>query len=663
MALRRLNKIAAAVAATMAMGAAQADSISFSRLYTLGDSLTDGGAYSGAVIAGGAPPNLLYRWTNNALDGSSRVYSEVLANRLGVSLPVRFITITGPNDPNNGTNGANYAQGGSRVALQPGIRPDPASPVFPFFTTLPVTQQVDQLLTDRPVLSNKDLVLIWAGANDGFVQFVEATKLVAPITTSAALANMGIAAGQLAAQVDRIKAVGGKNVVIFLVPDLAQTPFGALITGANPLGGVLLSSLSGAFNQTLQSVASQGNAFIFDSNKVLSAVIADPTRFGFNASTLAPGSTACGINPAWAPGDSPGDFYNSSLSCINSNPNNFLFADGVHPSAKAHGIFGEILMGSLRAISQASNLATGPMIAARQHSMELENRLQLNAMSNADGKARPVGKVHVYGGAEAGGFKDSAGQIDPSVDMKTQRYRIGIDQQFTTSMMGGVLLSYGNGKTDFGGGTGQIKTDEVTATAYVSKALSPNTYINASIGMGTIDHDFQRNIALDTTTLNMLSKPKGRYESYRVGGGGVYNLGGWKLGPNASLAHEKVTIERFDEAAGPASMSFGEMDYTVQRFSLGLNIDQTASVGQWRGFGRLMHDWDLKSGDLQVRVGHAAGTLASFDIERPKTMWQATVGIMRPASDGSTLSLSVGMGGRDGGGDTRIIGVNYRIEL
>lgn len=247
--------------------------------------------------------------------------------------------------------------------------------------------------------------------------------------------------------------------------------------------------------------------------------------------------------------------------------------------------------------------------------------------------------------------------------MKTQRYRIGIDQQFTTSMMGGVLLSYGNGKTDFGDGTGQIKTDEVTATAYVSKALSPNTYINASIGMGTIDHDFQRNIALDTTTLNILSKPKGRYESYRVGGGGVYNLGGWKLGPNASLAHEKVTIERFDEAAGPASMSFGEMDYTVQRFSLGLNIDQTASVGQWRGFGRLMHDWDLKSGDLQVRVGHAAGTLASFDIERPKTLWQATVGIMRPASDGSTLSLSVGMGGRDGGGDTRIIGVNYRIEL
>ena len=653
MALRRLNKIAAAVAATMVMGAAQADSISFSRLYTLGDSLTDGGAYSGAVIFGGAPAGL-YRFTNNALDGSSRVYAEVLANRLGLPLPVRFVTVTGPNDPNQGANGANYAQGGSRVALQPGTG---ASPGNPFVTTLPVTQQVDQLLADRPTLSDKDLVVLWAGANDGFVQFGAAST--GSITPTEALTNMAVAAGGLAAQVDRIKAAGGRNVVVILVPDLAQTPLGALVTAASASGGVLLSSLAGTFNQTLRTAADQRNAFVFDSNKVLSAVIADPARFGFNTNTL--GAVACGQNPA---ATGPNDAYNSSLTnCFNDNPQHYLFADEMHPSAKAHNIFGEILMGSLRAISQASNLATGPMIAARQHSMELENRLQLNAMQNADGKARPVGKVHVYGGAEAGGFKDSAGQIDPAVDMKTQRYRIGIDQQFSTSMMGGVLFSYGNGKTDFGAGTGQVKTDEVTATAYISKVLSQNTYINASIGMGTIDHDFQRNIILDTTTLSASSKPKGRYESYRVGGGGVYDLGGWKLGPNASLAHEKVTIERFDEAAGAASMSFGEMDYTVQRFSLGLNIDQTASVGQWRGFGRLVHDWDLKSGDLQVRIGHAAGTLASFDIERPKTMWQATVGIMRPASDGSTLSLSVGMGGRDGGGDTRIIGVNYRIEL
>ncbi len=653
MALRKLNKIAAAFAVTMAMGAAHAESISFSRLYALGDSLTDGGAYSGAVFLGSGSllPNIRYRFTNNALDGSSRVYAEDLAERLGLPLPPRFVNLTGPNDPDSGADGATYAQGGARVLNPTGIGNSP-----PGITTVPVKEQVDQLLLDSPNLSNKDLVVLWAGANDGFVQF--GAVIADAVTPTTATGNMVAASGDLAAQIDRIKNAGGKNVVVILVPDLAKTPFGQLVIKANASGGVLLSTLSEAFNQTLKTAAAQRNVFVFDSNRVLGAIIDDPVRYGFNANTL--GATACGNNETFT---GPNDFYKTSLTCISSNPSNFVYADGVHPSAQGHEIFGEILMGSLRAISQASTLATGPMIAARQHSMELENRLHLDAMSNADGKARAVGKVHVYGGAEAGGFKGSAGQIDPSVDMKTQRYRIGIDQQFSTSTMGGVLLSYGNGKTDFGGGTGQIKTDEVTATLYASKALSKNTYVNASYGMGTVDHDFQRNIALDTTTLSMTSSPKGRYESLRVGGGGIYNMGGWKLGPNASLAHEKVTIERFDEAAGPASMSFGAIDYTVQRFSLGLSLDQTASLGQWRGFGRLVHDWDLKSGDLKVSVGHAAGTLASFDIERPKTMWQASLGIMRPAADGSTLSFSVGLGGRDGGGDTRTIGVNYRIEL
>lgn len=336
MALLKLNKIAAAVAATMAMGAAQADSLSFSRMYTLGDSLTDGGAYSGAVIFGGAPAGL-YRFTNNASDGSSRVYSEVLANRLGLPLPVRFVTVTGPNDPNQGANGANYAQGGSRVALQPGIG---ASPGNSFITTLPVTQQVDQLLADRPTLSDKDLVVLWAGANDGFVQFTAVSN--AAITSTTALTNMATASGALAAQIDRIKTAGGKNVVVMLVPDLAQTPFGALVTSASASGGVLLSSLAGTFNQTLKTAAQERNAFVFDSNKVLSALIADPTRFGFNASTLS--EVACGINPART---GPGDFYNSSLtSCFNSNPQNYLFADGVHPSSKAHVLFGNVLMGT-----------------------------------------------------------------------------------------------------------------------------------------------------------------------------------------------------------------------------------------------------------------------------------------------------------------------------
>ena len=653
MEFKKVTQIAFAVSMSLTVGMAQADSLSFDRLYTLGDSLTDGGAYSGAIISGGAPAGL-YRWTNNAPDGSSLVYVEVLANNLGLRLPVRFITVTGPNDPSSGANGANYAQGGSRVAEQPGIGYDPANP---FITTLPVSEQVDQLLTDRPQLSSKDLVILWAGANDGFTQFGSISSGAS--TTTAGLTNMAVAATSMATQIDRIKAAGGKNIVVMLVPDLAQTPFGALVTAANASGGSLLTALTGVFNQTLLTAATQRDAFVFDSNKVLTAVLADPTRFGFNVNTL--GSVACGTNPS-ATGIN--DFYNTSLSsCFNNNPDDFLFADGVHPSSKAHELFGEILTGTLRGISQASSLLKGPMLSARQHSMEIEERIHLNAMANSNGESRTIGKSHVYGGATIGDLKESAGQIAPSEDATTQLYKIGIDQQFSTSMMGGFFMSYGNGKTTFGADTGRIKTRQVTATGYISKALSANTYMNVSVGMGTINHNFQRRISLDTTTLTANSKPNGRYQSFSLGGGGVYNLGDWKVGPKASLAYEKVSIDGFNEGSGAASMTFGEMNYTMQRLSLGLSIDQSKPVDQWRGFGRLANDWDLNNDSLQVRVGHALYSMGSIEVDRPKTQWRAELGLMRPASDDSSLSVSVGIGGVKGGGDIRTIGVSYRREM
>lgn len=380
MALRKLNKIAAAVAASLAMGAAQADSLSFSRLYTLGDSLTDGGAYTNTAkgLIGPTAPNIAYRFMNNAPDGSSRTYAEILAERLGLSLPVIGI----PLYAGDGSNGGNYAQGGSRVTDPIGTNNNPVGGV----TTFPVTRQVQELLADRARFSKNDLIVLWAGANDGLAQATAVADGTAP---AQAIQAMGLAAAELAAEVGKLKAAGAERVVVILLPDLAATPSG-VAGGAQ--AQALLSILSNTFNSTLQTSLAAQNAFIFDSNKVLSEIVANPTRFGFDANPLL--SFAC-LTP-------------SSLVCIDgvtTRAGNFLFADGVHPSTRAQAIFGEILIGSLRAISQASNLATGPMIAARQHSMELENRLQLNAMSNADGKARPVGKVHVYGGAEAGVLK------------------------------------------------------------------------------------------------------------------------------------------------------------------------------------------------------------------------------------------------------------------
>ena len=74
------NVTALGAAMLMGLTAASAEELRFHRLHVLGDSLSDGGAYSQAVQVGGggALPAINYRWLTNAPDGSSRTYAEVL---------------------------------------------------------------------------------------------------------------------------------------------------------------------------------------------------------------------------------------------------------------------------------------------------------------------------------------------------------------------------------------------------------------------------------------------------------------------------------------------------------------------------------------------------------------------------------------------------------
>ena len=65
-------------AAMVPVTAVAQDQLRFDRLFVIGDSLSDGGAYSQAGAAG-VLPAIRYRFTTNAADGSSRTYAEALA--------------------------------------------------------------------------------------------------------------------------------------------------------------------------------------------------------------------------------------------------------------------------------------------------------------------------------------------------------------------------------------------------------------------------------------------------------------------------------------------------------------------------------------------------------------------------------------------------------
>lgn len=429
-----LDAIQTLVATTAAGGTPDTSALKpFKRLVVFGDSLSDGGAYtvwaSGAAsganrfvgtpgltaLAAAAPYGGKFTtnggnvWVENL--AASLDYDLKPANLMGGGIPSMNLSLLGC------STCTNYAQGGSRVALQPGIgnvgtTANPANGAVPQIafagnlvggrvdanavlvgaaaadytvtnaflgaSTLPVVQQIDQHLSSNYVTAGKfaatDLVVVLAGANDVFTQAGLAGA--GAITATAAGTAVATAAGQLAAQVARIKSAGAKHVMVFGLPDMGYTPYG-VSAGPTTAGGLTSMSQS-VFNPTLKAAvaAIPGVAYV-DPVPMFAKVVASPAEFGFTktidatSAATAIGSTACGPNAIAqaAAGDSaasPSSLYCSvpstnpsiagTLRAVNADQT-YMFADGVHPSAGMHKVFGQLIkdkMGLLLAAALGS---------------------------------------------------------------------------------------------------------------------------------------------------------------------------------------------------------------------------------------------------------------------------------------------------------------------
>jgi phospholipase/lecithinase/hemolysin len=375
----------------------------FTRLVVFGDSLSDGGAYTAwasgaasganrfvgtsglAALAAAAPYGGKFTtnggkvWVENL--AASLDYDLKPANLMGGGIASMNLSLMGC------TSCTNYAQGGSRVTLQPGIgntgtdagqyNYDIANK-FTGASTLPVVQQIDQHLSSSYVTAGKfaatDLVIVLAGANDVFTQAgLAGAGAITPEVAGAAVAT---AAGQLAAQVARIKAAGAKHVMVLGLPDMGYTPYG--VSAGAATGGGLTSMSQSVFNPTLKAAvaAIPGVAYV-DPVPMFAKVVASPTTFGFTktidatSAATAIGSTACGPNTTAqvAAGDSaasPSSLYCSvpstspsiagTLRAVNADQT-YMFADGVHPSAGMHKVFAQLIkdkMGLLLAAALGS---------------------------------------------------------------------------------------------------------------------------------------------------------------------------------------------------------------------------------------------------------------------------------------------------------------------
>lgn len=314
---------------------------------SFGDSLSDVGTYALATtqFAGG-------RFTTNP----GQVWTQDVANYYGDTLTPAVTGGLGA--PTQSAGGLGFAQGGARVALTPGIG-------APTLTALPITNQIQNYLTQYGSFNSNQLVLIQGGPNDIFTQVQIAAA--AGNTGAALLAAQNAvitAGGTLATAVQAVLAAGATKVVVANVPDLGGTPQ-ALAAGTQ--AQQLLSGLSTAFNAALKGQLQTLGIF----SKVIYVDVftwQDALAANFTANGFSVGNTGTGCNltlmqskaTAYATanpsvlsaGETPAQFGASLASSLFCSPEmytttnadqTYMFADGLHPTTHLHQLFAQFV--------------------------------------------------------------------------------------------------------------------------------------------------------------------------------------------------------------------------------------------------------------------------------------------------------------------------------
>lgn len=355
---------AAALLAACGGGSNSSTKVSFRSMVNFGDSLSDVGTYKVGTVAalGGGMYNV-----NSA---TAKNWTQVLAPQLGVSTPCPYQTgldgsaAQGFSVPvTYNTSCQSYAQGGSRVTnpVGPGNKLLGGSNAILGQTTVPlVTQMATHLALVGGAYSGTELVTVMAGGNDAIIQTATYTGTVAAAAAggaaaaasaattaaTAAVTAMSTAGTELATLVkNQIVAKGANYVVVVNLPNLAQTPYGALNEAGLPGTKTVIDNMVKAFNTALSNgLVGVINVRIVDAYARSTDQVINPAQYGLSNVT----SPACDLTSPTP------NALGSSLVCNTSNViagdvSKYLFADQVHPTPYGYELLAQAVASTLTA--------------------------------------------------------------------------------------------------------------------------------------------------------------------------------------------------------------------------------------------------------------------------------------------------------------------------
>lgn len=596
--LRGAALAALSLAAVSVAGAASAQS--YNRLVVFGDSLSDNGnlylATGGSTPA--SPPYGAGRFSNG----------PVFTERLGFNAANFMGPVTGS---------INYAFGGARTDAE-------AMP-------LGMRVQLAQYQQRGGTFGANDLVSVLGGANNIFQGLPAAgastnpTGAITPVALSAAADINFIVNG--------IAQAGAGTVLVTNLPKLSITPqFRG--TPAAPLADFAVTTFNGALLTGLNATAAARpgtNIILMDLFKVGDVVAANPSAFGVSNVTQ-----AC---------------FNGVTLC--SNPDDYFYFDGVHPTAKGH----EVIVRLSNDYLYYGDLGSQTAVLGETAWRHREDALDGSTAALSGREAWESGTSISVGALADKTETDARGAIGKATS-DGYGVRIALESG-TETLRFGLSGSYRNADVDAGALRADI--DSFGLDVY-GGWRSGDVFVNAAAGVAQDDfNDINRLTSLAPIVHS--GSTRGVSTGARLQGGMWFDMGGFALSPRAAVAWIKADVDGFSEQ-GPAAQ-YAYADRSVQATTAEIALRAEGGTERVRFYAEGGYRDSLSDDSDAVRtgiLGNPAKVLAR-DVDLPfGGQVLAAAGIEGTIME--RLKVSIGYKGRFGDhADSHMAAVKLSLPL
>lgn len=670
-----LKGLFAGLGALACLAAGNASAADFDSLYFFGDSLTD----SGSFIVETTPP-AGGRFTIDP----GHVWAEDLAAYYATSATPYGLFIPDPIS-DSGTHlvvrlgGTNYAQGGARVAEEPGMG---------ILNAETVSEQIDTYLSATAGADPNALYTVWAGANDVFYQAAAAGS--GAITSRQAAQRVSAAALAEVNQVSRLHSAGARYILVPNLPDIGRIP-ATLLQGIQQTGaatGASEATIDTAVGAAVQALrAGDADQAIATSAAILgvpaSAIEAarDGIKTGFTQLSLVfdrqlfdalgnagfevipiddyslfnevladPG--AYGLSNVIAPACNTALALQCNTSTVVDGSRNYFFSDAIHPTPTVHAILTDYVVSVIEAPQEISLLPNVATHAGRSQAQALDSHLRI---------ARESGGAGGFNTFISGGLNDLHLGADPAVadlDAVNRNFTAGVDWQFFNGSLIGAAVGYSDSNPSFGDHGGGFDLHDRLIMLYAATGFG-HAYVNAVAGVGLIDFDhIKREIHLGPATRIEQGNTEGRQQVLRVAAGYRFALGALSTGPVAAVTYQRIHADGYRESGNRStSMHFDDQSLYSLMGSFGwqatVDLGKTA-LGHLHPYVRATYKQEFKNRDRSVRAG--LNTLpGSFSMPayRPDRYYTVVAfGIDDRLGENTTASLGLGTAVGLEGGDS-----------